>query len=258
MISAWRHGSAQAMEARPSQAPGQWILPWPGRAQAVHGFGSAVILRVDSVSFTKSIRCAGWAIQALFQAFKMLEKKPSLLSPEYRNLPPEQKALVKLELVLSHFVRTFEQSTARWERMIYPAMVVFALLGLSGFYLILNVTRDMHILAQNMDPMMADHMQTMTHQITNMSKNMTVMQGDIEMLVKHISNMEHSFEKVNNNMDHISKRLDTLEPILENINQMNTALGAMTGNTAVMSRDMNTMNRNISRPLSIMNSMTPW
>ena len=66
----------------------------------------------------------------------MFEKDPRTFSPEYKNLSPEQKAMVKLEITLSNFFKKLDRSVHRWERMIYPMMVVVGVLGLSGLSLI--------------------------------------------------------------------------------------------------------------------------
>jgi len=59
----------------------------------------------------------------------MFEKDPRTFAPEYKNLSPEQKAMVKLEISLSRFFKHFDDSVKRWERMIYPAIIVFGLLA---------------------------------------------------------------------------------------------------------------------------------
>ena len=54
----------------------------------------------------------------------MLEKAPRTFAPDYKSLSPEQKAMVKLEISLTRFVKGFDASVRRWERMVYPAMLI--------------------------------------------------------------------------------------------------------------------------------------
>ena len=163
------------------------------------------------------------------------------------KLPPESsdssevESLVGLEKVLTHFVESFEasaqrweqlvypfvrsfgDSTKRWERMIYPSIFVFGIMGVSGFWLIYSLTSDVHELAVNVDP--------------KMERNLALMAE---------------------NMSQLSAKLDTLPPLLIRISEMNESMKAMTVNTGFMSRDMGVMNQNIGRPLSFMNSFSPW
>lgn len=216
----------------------------------------------------------------------MLDKNPRLTSPEYKKLSAEQKAMVRLELTLSHFVKTFEKSTARWERMIYPAMIVMALLGLSGFYLIYHVTKDMHTMSLSMDPnmesnlatmsghmeTMAQHISTMTLTINALHRDINIMVGDIHTMVGTMNRMDGRIANVDSSISHldgsislmqvdiaaISGKLDVLAPISINMHEMTQAIKIMTGNMSLMSRDMGMMNQNVSRPMNFMNSFAPW
>ena len=48
--------------------------------------------------------------------------------------------------------------------------------------------------------------------------------------------------------------MNTLQPLLLNIAEMNQSMKAMTVNTGVMTRDVNSM----SRPMSVMKGFSPW
>ena len=216
----------------------------------------------------------------------MLDKNPRLTSPEYKKLSAEQKAMVRLELTLSHFVKTFEKSTNRWERMVYPAMIVMGLLGLSGFYLIYHVTKDMHTMSVNMDPnmesnladmsghmeTMAEHIGTMTLTINALHRDISTMAGDIHIMVGTMNRMDGRMANVESSIAHldgsislmqvdmaaISGKLDVLGPISINMHEMTQAIKVMTANMTMMSRYMGVMNQNVSRPMNFMNSFAPW
>jgi uncharacterized protein YoxC len=185
---------------------------------------------------------------------------------------PEQRALVSLETALTSFVSTFERSARRWEMLVYPSVLVFGILGLSGFYLIYSVTQDMHALSRAMDPRMGEHMDIMTLDIREMTATIQQFRQDVVVMVEHVDtitqhmgemrgdirSMNASIASMSEDMDDMARKLASLEPMLANIAGMNQAIQAMTANTGVMTRDMGIMNQNVSRPMSFMNSFAPW
>ncbi len=190
----------------------------------------------------------------------MTEKEDSTKKPTASDDDPvtSSEALVNLENALTHFARTFECSAKRWERMVYPAIVVFGILGVSGFYLIYSLTSDVHELATNVDPKMEKNLAKMSENLSLLSRDIAVMTGEVSDMKAHIANMDTSVSVVQQDMSNISTKLDTLPPLLFNITEMNQAMKAMTANTAFMSRDMNMMNQNVGRPMNFMNEFAPW
>jgi methyl-accepting chemotaxis protein len=213
----------------------------------------------------------------------MFEKDPRTFSPEYKNLSPEQKAMVKLEITLTNFFKQFDKSVGRWERMVYPALLIFGILGLSGFYLILNVTDDMHTVAQNVDPMMESNLDAMSKNMSELSKNIAVMTSQLTILVGEvkgmggniakiegrISEITTSIDGVSNSMDVMTTSVvamtDSVAGMATSVGEMNAKMAdlnystkVMTGNVGNMSRDMRIMNDNVSRPMNFMNSFAPW
>ncbi len=188
----------------------------------------------------------------------MFEKDPRTFSPEYKNLSPEQKAMVKLEITLTNFFKSFDKSLSRWERMIYPMLVIVGVLGLSGFYLIYNVTTDMHRLTEQVDPRMEDNLQSMSMHMEQLSRNIGIMTNQITVLVKQIDSMEQHIAKMDGNISTLTLDMGNMKQnvglMTVNIADMNQAMRAMTLNTGVMSRDINQM----GRPMDFMNSFTPW
>lgn len=184
----------------------------------------------------------------------MFEKDPRTFSPEYKNLSPEQKAMVKLEISLSNFFKKLDRSVSRWERLIYPMMVVVGILGLSGFYLIYNVTRDMHQLTQQVDPQMEVNLQSMANNMGQLSQNISTMTQQITVLVERIDKMEGHIATMDGNIGSLAgdvgQMKDNIGIMTGNVAEMNQAMRAMTVNTGVMSRDINQM----GRPMDFM----PW
>ncbi len=188
----------------------------------------------------------------------MFEKDPRTFSPEYKNLSPEQKAMVKLEITLSNFFKNFDKSLSRWERMIYPMLLVVGILGLSGFYLIYNVTRDMHQLTKQVDPRMEIHLQSMSGDMSQLTQNISLMTQQITVLVERIDKMEQHIASMDGNIGTLAVDVGEMKQnvglMTGNMAEMNQSVRAMTVNTGVMSRDIN----QIGRPMDRMNNFMPW
>ena len=172
----------------------------------------------------------------------MFEKDPRLFDPEYKKLPPEQKAMVKLEITLTSFFRDFNASIARWERIVYPVVAVLTVLVLSGFYLIYSLTQDMHEMVTRVDPRMEQHLDDMSTNIAQLSQN-------IASVTQHMTHIAEKMHTMDNNMANINSNIATLsESVAEmNINvhemnytvaDMNKVIKVMSVNTGVISRDI--------------------
>jgi methyl-accepting chemotaxis protein len=191
---------------------------------------------------------------------------PKTPSPESGStLSPAERELVGLEHVLADFTKSFQGAARRWELLVYPALLVFGIMGVSGFYLIYSLTKDMHSLASYIDPLMAENMGKMAERITALSINIDSMTieieriaTDIDQVSSHIATMDTSLGEVNDHMADISEKLNPMEPILANMIEMNRSMHGMTWSTGVMSRDMGQMNYNVGRPMSFMNKFMPW
>ena len=190
----------------------------------------------------------------------MTEKKDNTKKPASKDSAEtaESVALVNLENALTHFAKTFEASAKRWERVVYPAIMVLGILGISGFWLIYSLTSDVHELASNVDPKMERNLAQISTDLSTLSNNIAVMTGEVSAMRTHIAQLDSTIVVIQEDMRQISTKLDTLPHILINIADMNQAMKAMTANTAFMSRDMGMMNQNVGRPLNFMNSFSPW
>lgn len=136
--------------------------------------------------------------------------------------------------------QVFESSARRWELIVYPSLFAFIILAAYGFYLIFNLAKDVHYLAISVDTNM-----------TVLASNMQSVSDNMGQLSVNVRTMAVSVESMN-------KKVGTLEPMLANINSMEKSLTSMTYATHHIGRDFNVMNRNISRPMSAMNTFMPW
>ena len=182
-------------------------------------------------------------------------KKPSSTKAEAAT---ESAALANLENALTHFAKTFESSAKRWERVVYPAIVVLGILGISGFWLIYSLTRDVHELASHVDPKMERNLARMSENLSTLSQNIGVMTNEVSEMKSHIAHLDSTILVMQEDMSNISTKLDTLPHLLFNVSEMNQSMKVITANTAFMSRDVGMMNQNVGRPMNFMNSFAPW
>ena len=165
----------------------------------------------------------------------------------------EQTALLGLEYVLSDFAKQFQKSARRWELMAYPAMVVFGLLAISGFWLIYSLTKDMNRMSDAIDPNMGPNLSEMSKNIADLDVTIRVMSTHIASMAEDIDSMNTSIKSMENEVGNMSTKLNTMEPLLFNMAEMNHSIKQMTYTTGVMSHDVNKM----SRPMRFMNNFVP-
>ena len=138
--------------------------------------------------------------------------------------------ILELESELQEFEKKADASTKRMQMLVYPAMVAFFILSAFGFYLIFSLTSDVERMAN-----------TFVHMSDSIEKNMNSMTGNIDHLTKDIGTMT-----------------STTSNMSESISGMKPAIYDMAASTNNMQRDFWSMNKNISTPLSFMNSFLPW
>ncbi|MBT5228796.1 MAG: hypothetical protein HOM11_00835 [Methylococcales bacterium] len=141
---------------------------------------------------------------------------------------------------LDRLAQSFEMSARRWELVIYPSLFAFIILASYGFYLIYNLTNDIHFMADTVHV----NMESMTTNINDVS-------GSMDSMSKNVAH-------VSMNMSQISGHIETLEPMLYNIDSMRDSLQQMTLATTQMRNDIGLMNQSVSRPMTFMNSFMPW
>lgn len=148
---------------------------------------------------------------------------------------------------MERFVRVFEASARRWELVVYPALLAFAILAAYGFFLIYSLSRDIHTLAQGMDPNMGPHLSDIAASVAYLSENVRTM-------TRRVDKMSNTLVDMSEKMD----SLDTLDPMLVHMRGMDASMHNMNITGDQMRNEMTYMGRNIARPLSKMNSFLPW
>lgn len=116
----------------------------------------------------------------------------------------------------------FMDSARRWEMIVYPSMVAFIILAAYGFFLIYSLTKDVHLVVEDM------------HKITA------------------------SMEKMVVNMDVVSKNMVVMT---QTVDSQSASMREMVYHVRGMNMSMNQMRydmSNVSRPMSFMNDFLPW
>jgi len=154
---------------------------------------------------------------------------------------------------LERFTHAFEGSARRWELVVYPAMLAFVILAAYGFFLIYTLSKDIHTLAQGMDPNMAKHLGNISDSVVYLSENIRTMTRRVDRMTTYV-------EDISGKMD----SLENLEPMLVNMRGMNAAIGGMdqsvrvmTVNSDAMRYEMGKMGHSM-RPMGKLNDFMPW
>lgn len=159
-------------------------------------------------------------------------------------VPAQQDSIERLAIA-------FERSAKRWEMVAYPAMVLFTLIALFGFYKIYSVSENMRIMAEKLQPQMGVHMDKLTMSMESLTANIAQMSRNIDTMQQRIVAMSQDTKA-------IAHQMSVLKTMDQNIAQMNQSVNAMTAHTDMMRWNMATMNRSISRPMNFMNNFMPW
>jgi methyl-accepting chemotaxis protein len=136
--------------------------------------------------------------------------------------------------------QAFETSAKRWELIVYPSLFAFIILAAYGFYLVFSLAKDVHYLAISVD------------------SNMTVLASNMQSMSDNVGQMSANVRTMAVSVESISRDVSTLEPMLTSMEAIDQSVQAMTYTTGHMSGDMAVMNRNISRPMNFMSRFMPW
>lgn len=167
--------------------------------------------------------------------------------------PPTQLRIASTRDVdsIERLAVAFEKSARRWEMVAYPAMVLFTMLAVFGFYKIYSVSENMRIMAEQLQPQMGVHMDKLTHSMESLTANIAQMSRNIDAMQQRVATMSADTKEM-------SEQMRVLSTMDQNIAHMNQSVTAMTAHTDMMRYNMATMNHSIQRPMNFMNSFMPW
>lgn len=155
---------------------------------------------------------------------------------------------------LEQLCTTFQRSARRWELIVYPSVIMLMLMAAGAFIFIYTLTRDMRDLAQTMQPQMGEHLNRVAESVSQLTTSLDAMSRNIDTMRMRIESMSIDVGKISKQMAY----MDNLQTMNQQMTQMNQAIYLMAQSTDSMRWNMQTMNRNISRPMSMMNSFMPW
>lgn len=122
----------------------------------------------------------------------------------------------------------------RWKYAVFPAMIAFVLLASFGFYLIYNMLQRMEDLSRDVNRM-----------VNVLEDSLPSMTGDMRTMNVTISTSLPALENQIADMSQEMKR-------------MSYSTASLSATTRNMGHNLREVNKNISTPLSIMNSVVPW
>lgn len=145
--------------------------------------------------------------------------------------------ILRLETELHEVEKREEAATRRMQLLVYPTTIAFIILSAYGFYLVRSLTQDVSRMASSvaiMNGVIKDTMPIISRDTIAMSKQM--------------DNLIDSTSKMNVN---VSNLVVTTQKMSKNVNQMSFYTG-------YMQQDVWSLNKNISKPLSLLNAFIPW
>lgn len=152
--------------------------------------------------------------------------------------------------------REIELKGQRLQFIVYSALFAFIVLAAYGYFLIYNLTHDVHNMSAQMNKM------TLTFQrMTNtVEKNMESIAADVDDMSTTIHDtlpaMVGDTEQLGGNTRDMAASVNNLSERIATISQN---LHLMTNATVNMQRDMWSMNKNVSDPFGTMfGNMMPW
>ncbi len=144
----------------------------------------------------------------------------------------------------------------RLQLIVYTALFAFIVLAAYGYYLIFNLTHDVHSLSNDV--------RQMTRSVNQMSMSVNT---NMEIISENIIRMQASTtliaETVAKTMPEMSANTTTMTQTAQNvsdrIDSMSTNIQTMSVGIVAMQRDMWSMNKTFNNPAdSIFDSMIPW
>jgi len=144
----------------------------------------------------------------------------------------------------------------RLQLIVYTALFAFIVLAAYGYYLIFNLTHDVHSLSNDV--------RQMTRSVNQMSMSVNT---NMEIISENIIRMQASTtliaETVAKTMPEMSANTTTMTQTAQNvsnrIDSMSTNIQTMSVGIVAMQRDMWSMNKTFNNPAdSIFDSMVPW
>ena len=158
---------------------------------------------------------------------------------------PEQQG-PSMEASMCDLAEAFKASSRRWEVVVYPSLIAFIILAIYGFYLIYNLTQDIHT--------MANDLSTMETRIEAMAKNVDQVAGNMETISTNM-------KEVSGDMTAVATTMPPQTEVMKSINGHMRRIDSTMNNMAIsidrMRFHAQRLDRNLGKPMSEMNNMVP-
>ncbi len=144
----------------------------------------------------------------------------------------------------------------RLQLIVYTALFAFIILAAYGYYLIFNLTHDVHSLSNDV--------RQMTRSVNQMSMSVNI---NMEIISKSITQMQRSTALIADTVaktmpemsDNTVKMTEVAQNVSDRIDGISTNIQTMSVGLVAMQRDMWSMNKTLSNPAeSVFDSMMPW
>ena len=145
--------------------------------------------------------------------------------------------VLKLETKLHELEQREEAATRRLQLLVYPATIAFTILSAYGFYLVSTLTKDV--------AHMANAVETINQSV---GKNMDIISDNTRKMSNHMDDLVTSMDSMNTNVRNLALTTDRMS---QNVRQMSFYTGHM-------QQDLWSLNKSISKPLSMLNTFIPW
>lgn len=164
---------------------------------------------------------------------------------------------------MEEFLKTSQESSKFWEKIVYPAMFAFIVLALYGFFLIYSLTSDIRRISMSFDPDMTAHMESLTKSVDSLTVDINTMTSEVKQMSANINNISGKMTA-----------LDNLTPMLGELQSMDSSLGNMDASVGGLDRSVygldNTVRdmkwdtgsmrhdmRKMGKPLGVFNKFMP-
>lgn len=144
----------------------------------------------------------------------------------------------------------------RLQLIVYTALFAFIVLAAYGYYLIFNLTHDVHSLS--------DDVRQMTRSVSQMTvsvnSNMEIIASNMELIQSSTNSMANTVAQTMPAMtENTMVMTKTAQNVSDRIDGMSTNMQTMSVGIIGMQRDMWSMNQSVSNPAeSMIESMVPW
>ncbi len=212
------------------------------------------------------VACRVWRIQKRDLMVKLSDSDSGDSFPKFSDVTESGEGeLHKNQITLApeafeRFSEVFENAVRRWERIVYPAMFVMVLVMAYGFFLMFNLANDMRIIAGQIAPM-AGHVSVLSKNMEKLTGSINNMNQDMDIIAKVMPEMNEKLTAMKEmtamraQVEIMNKRMLVMNAHMDGMNQQ---MSVMNGRMYRMTGNIGEMNRNVSRPMSFMNSFMPW